>query len=398
MQLAMNLLGIAVVIGLCWLLSWHRRAVNWRLVGKALLIQFLLAIFIVKVPVGQQVISVLSDGVTAVVNSGKDGVAFVFGDLADSSGHFIFLVHVLANIIFVSGLVELLYYLGVIGLVVKNMGRVVRKLIGSTAAESFVATANMFLGQTSSPVLISRYIGRMTESEIMVILVSGMGSMDVSVLTGYVSMGIPMEYLLMASMLVPVGSILISKIILPEVEAAEAIEDLTIDGKGNNSNAIEAVINGASIGVTIVMGIASSLIAIIGMVALINMILGFAGLSLEVIFGYVFSPFGYLMGFDGAAALREGTLLGQKIALNEFVAFNSLGSFIDTLDARTAMMASISLAGFANVGSMAICVGGVGALCPEKKGILSRLVLRAMIGGMLLSVLSAMLCGIVALF
>lgn len=398
MQLAMNLLGIVVVIGLCWLLSWHRRAVNWRLVGKALLIQFLLAIFIVKVPVGQQVISVLSDGVTAVVNSGKDGVAFVFGDLADSSGHFIFLVQVLANIIFVSGLVELLYYLGVIGLVVKNMGRVVRKLIGSTAAESFVATANMFLGQTSSPVLISRYIGRMTESEIMVILVSGMGSMDVSVLTGYVSMGIPMEYLLMASMLVPVGSILISKIILPEVEAAEAIEDLTIDGKGNNSNAIEAVINGASIGVTIVMGIASSLIAIIGMVALINMILGFAGLSLEVIFGYVFSPFGYLMGFDGAAALREGTLLGQKIALNEFVAFNSLGSFIDTLDARTAMMASISLAGFANVGSMAICVGGVGALCPEKKGILSRLVLRAMIGGMLLSVLSAMLCGIVALF
>lgn len=398
MQLAMNLLGIVVVIGLCWLLSWHRRAVNWRLVGKALLIQFLLAIFIVKVPVGQQVISVLSDGVTTVVNSGKDGVAFVFGDLADSSGHFIFLVQVLANIIFVSGLVELLYYLGVIGLVVKNMGRVVRKLIGSTAAESFVATANMFLGQTSSPVLISRYIGRMTESEIMVILVSGMGSMDVSVLTGYVSMGIPMEYLLMASMLVPVGSILISKIILPEVEAAEAIEDLTIDGKGNNSNAIEAVINGASIGVTIVMGIASSLIAIIGMVALINMILGFAGLSLEVIFGYVFSPFGYLMGFDGAAALREGTLLGQKIALNEFVAFNSLGSFIDTLDARTAMMASISLAGFANVGSMAICVGGVGALCPEKKGILSRLVLRAMIGGMLLSVLSAMLCGIVALF
>lgn len=398
MQLAMNLLGIVVVIGLCWLLSWHRRAVNWRLVGKALLIQFLLAIFIVKVPVGQQVISVLSDGVTAVVNSGKDGVAFVFGDLADSSGHFIFLVQVLANIIFVSGLVELLYYLGVIGLVVKNMGRVVRKLIGSTAAESFVATANMFLGQTSSPVLISRYIGRMTESEIMVILVSGMGSMDVSVLTGYVSMGIPMEYLLMASMLVPVGSILISKIILPEVEAAEAIEDLTIDGKGNNSNAIEAVINGASIGVTIVMGIASSLIAIIGMVALINMILGFAGLSLEVIFGYVFSPFGYLMGFDGAAALREGTLLGQKIALNEFVAFNSLGSFIDTLDARTAMMASISLAGFANIGSMAICVGGVGALCPEKKGILSRLVLRAMIGGMLLSVLSAMLCGIVALF
>ncbi|MSU08967.1 NupC/NupG family nucleoside CNT transporter [Veillonellaceae bacterium WCA-693-APC-5D-A] len=368
MQLAMNLLGIVVVIGLCWLLSWHRRDVNWRLVGKALAIQFLLAIFIVKVPVGQQVIAVLSDGVTAVVNSGKDGVAFVFGDLADSSKGFIFVVQALANIIFVSGLVELLYYLGVIGFVVKKLGWVVRKLIGSTETESFIATANMFLGQTSSPVLISRYIGHMTRSEILVILVAGM------------------------------GSILISKIILPEVETAESLDELAIDGKGSNSSPIEAVINGASVGVTIVIGISASLIAIIGLVALLNMILGFAGLSLEIIFGYIFAPFGYLMGFDGAAALQEGTLLGQKIALNEFVAFSNLGSFIGTLDARTAMMASISLAGFANVGSMAICVGGIGALCPGKKGVLSQLVLRGMIGGALLSILSAMLCGLVALF
>ena len=398
MQLAISLLGIAVVIGLCWLLSWHRKAVDWRLVGKALLVQFLLAIFIVKVPAGQQVIAVLSDGVTAVVNCGKDGVSFVFGDLADGSKGFVFIVQALANIIFVSGLVELLYYLGIIGLVVKKIGWIIKKVIGSTETESFVATANMFLGQTSSPVLISRYIGHMTKSETLVILVSGMGSMDVSILTGYVSMGIPMEYLLMASMLVPVGSILVSKIILPEVETAEALDNLTIDGKGSNRSPIEAVINGASIGVTIVMGIAASLIAIIGMVALINMILGFAGLSLEIIFGYVFAPFGYLMGFDGAIALREGTLLGQKIALNEFVAFSNLGSFINTLDSRTAMMASISLAGFANVGSMAICIGGIGALCPEKKGVLSQLVLRAMIGGALLSILSAMLCGVVALF
>ena len=398
MQLAISLLGIAVVIGLCWLLSWHRKAVDWRLVGKALLVQFLLAIFIVKVPAGQQVIAVLSDGVTAVVNCGKDGVSFVFGDLADGSKGFVFIVQALANIIFVSGLVELLYYLGIIGLVVKKIGWIIKKVIGSTETESFVATANMFFGQTSSPVLISRYIGHMTKSETLVILVSGMGSMDVSILTGYVSMGIPMEYLLMASMLVPVGSILVSKIILPEVETAEALDNLTIDGKGSNRSSIEAVINGASIGVTIVMGIAASLIAIIGMVALINMILGFAGLSLEIIFGYVFAPFGYLMGFDGAIALREGTLLGQKIALNEFVAFSNLGSFINTLDSRTAMMASISLAGFANVGSMAICIGGIGALCPEKKGVLSQLVLRAMIGGALLSILSAMLCGVVALF
>lgn len=398
MQLALNVLGIAVVFLICWLLSWHRKSVDWKLVGKAFVIQMLLAIFVVKVPLGQQVISVLSDGVTAVVNCGKDGVSFVFGDLADSSKVFVFAVSALGNIIFVSALVELMYYIGVLGFVVKHLGRVVKMLVGSTEVESFVATANMFLGQTSSPVLISKYIGRMTESEIFVILVAGMGSMDVSILTAYVAMGISMDYLLIASMLVPVGSILISKIIYPETETANDVDNLKIDNKGTNNNVIEAVMSGASVGLQVVFGICVALVAIIGMVALINMVLGFAGLSLEIIFGYVFSPFGYLMGFDTVNAMKEGTLLGQKIALNEFVAFGTLGTYIGTLDSRTAMMCAVSLAGFANVGSMGICVGGIGALCPEKKGILSRIVVRAMLGGMLLSVLSAMLCGLVALF
>ncbi len=398
MQLALNLLGIVVVFLICWLLSWHKKSINWKLVGKAFVIQLLLAIFIVKVPLGQQVISFLSDGVTAVVNCGKDGVSFVFGDLADSSKIFVFAVSSLGNIIFVSALVELMYYVGLLGFVVKHLGRVVKMLVGSTEVESFVATANMFLGQTSSPVLISKYIGRMTESEIFVILVAGMGSMDVSILTAYVAMGIPMEYLLIASMLVPVGSILISKIIYPETEPAQDVDNLKIDNKGSNNNVIEAVMSGASVGLQVVLGICVALIAIIGMVSLINMVLGFAGLSLEMIFGYIFSPFGYLMGFDTVTAMQEGTLLGQKLALNEFVAFGTLGAYISTLDSRTAMMCAVSLAGFANVGSMGICVGGVGALCPEKKGVLSRIVVRAMLGGMLLSILSAMLCGLVDLF
>ena len=398
MQLALNVLGIVVVFLICWLLSWHKKSINWKLVGKAFVIQLLLAIFVVKVPLGQQVISVLSDGVTAVVNCGKDGVSFVFGDLADSSKIFVFAVSSLGNIIFVSALVELMYYVGLLGFVVKHLGRIVKKLVGSTEVESFVATANMFLGQTSSPVLISKYIGRMTESEIFVILVAGMGSMDVSILTAYVAMGIPMDYLLIASMLVPVGSILISKIIYPEVEPAQDVDNLKIDNKGSNNNVIEAVMSGANVGLQVVLGICVALVAIIGMVALINMVLGFAGLSLEMIFGYIFSPFGYLMGFDTVTAMQEGTLLGQKLALNEFVAFGTLGAYISTLDSRTAMMCAVSLAGFANVGSMGICVGGIGALCPEKKGVLSRIVVRAMLGGMLLSILSAMLCGLVDLF
>lgn len=171
-----------------------------------------------------------------------------------------------------------------------------------------------------------------------------------------------------------------------------------MDNKGSNSNVIDAVVSGASTGMSMIVGIASSLIAVLGLVALINLVLGFIRLDLETIFSYVFAPFGLLMGLDAENILQEGMLLGQKLALNEFVAFGNLGTFIEELDPRFAMIASISIAGFANVSSMGICVGGIGVLCPEKRGTLSRLVLKAMLGGMLVSILSAMICGTVALF
>ena len=398
MQLILSLLGIIVVLGLLWLLSWNRRAIDWKLVIKAVVIQFILAFFIIKVPVGQTILTVASDAISAVVNCGKDGLAFVFGDLADSSKMSVFFVQSLGGVIFVSALVELLYYVGVLGFVVKCLGKAVGKVMGSTAVESFVAVANVFLGQTSAPVLVSKYIKNMTDSEVLVVLVSGMGSMEVSILAAYAGMGIPMEYLLMASVLVPVGSLLIAKMILPETETAVSIDDIKMDNKGQNSNVIDAVVSGASTGMSMVIGIASSLVAIIGLVALINLILGFANLSLETIFSYVFAPFGFLMGLGVEDAMKEGMLLGQKLALNEFVAFDTLGSFIDSLDSRFAMVASISLAGFANLGSMGICVGGIGILCPEKRATLSKLVFKAMLGGMLLSILSAIICGIVVLF
>ena len=398
MQIVLSILGIVVVLGLLWLLSWDRKSINWKMVLKAIVVQFILAFVIIKVPLGQKIVTVLSDGVTAVVNCGRDGLSFVFGDLADSSKMSVFFVQSLGGIIFVSALVEFLYYIGVIGFVVKWLGKAVGKLMGTTAVESFVAVANMFLGQTSSPVLVSKYLGNMTDSEILVVLISGMGSMEVSILAGYAACGIPMEYLLIASVLVPVGSILVSKMILPEKEQALAIDDVKMDNKGQNSNVIDAVVSGASTGMSMIVGIASSLVAVLGLVALINLILGFAGISLEQIFSYVFAPFGFLMGMDVQNAMMEGTLLGQKLALNEFVAFGNLGSFIETLDPRVAMVASISLAGFANVSSMGICVGGIGVLCPDKKSTLSRLVLKAMLGGMLVSILSAIICGIVALF
>ena len=398
MKLVLSILGIVVILGLLWLLSWDRKNINWKLVIKAVIVQAILAVIIVKIPLGQKLVTMASDGVTAVVNCGKDGLAFVFGDLADGSKLSVFMVQSLGGIIFVSALVNLLYYLGAIGSVVKWLGKAVGKLMGTTEVESFVAVANMFLGQTSSPVLVSKYIRNLTDSEIFVILVSGMGSMEVSILAGYHACGIPMEYLLIASVLVPVGSILVSKMILPQSGETKSITDVKMDNKGNNSNMIDAIAEGAATGMQMVISIGASLVAIIGLVALINMVLGIAGISLEQIFSYIFAPFGFLLGLEGKDALLEGALLGQKMIMNEFVAFGNLGEVIKSLDTRTAMVASISLAGFANVSSLGICVSGIAVLCPEKKSTLSRLVVRAMLGGMLVSILSATIVGIVALF
>ena len=400
MKYVLNLLGIVVVLGLVFLLSWDRKNIKWKAVGKAVLVQFVVAVLLVKVPIGKKIVSVLSDGVTAIINCGQDGLSFVFGSLADSgaSTGSIFIVQTLGNIIFVSALVSLLYYVGILGFIVKWIGKAVGKLMGTTEVESFVAVANMFLGQTDSPILVSKYIGNMTDSEILVILVSGMGSMSVSILGGYHALGIPMDYLLIASAMVPVGSILISKMLLPQTEPVMAITDVKMDNKGDNTNVIDAIAEGAGTGMQMVISIAASLVGIIGIVAVINMLLGFAGISLEQIFSYVFAPFGFLMGLDGENILMEGTLLGNKLIVNDFIAFKELGTVLETLDPRTGMITAISLCGFANLSSLGICVSGIAVLCPEKKSTLSRLVFRAMLGGVFVSLLSAMIVGFVLLF
>ena len=399
MKLLLNFIGIIVILGLIFLLSWDRKNIQWKTVLRAVVIQFVIALLLVKIPIGKTIVSVLSDGVTAIINCGQEGLSFVFGSLADSASlGSIFIVQTLGNIIFVSALVSLLYYIGVLGFVVKWIGKGVGKLMGTTEVESFVAVANMFLGQTDSPILVSKYIRSLTDSEIFVILVSGMGSMSVSILGGYHALGIPMDYLLIASAMVPVGSILVAKMILPQTETAQSISDVKMDNKGNNANVIDAIAEGASTGMQMVISIAASLVGIIGIVAVVNMFLGFAGIRLEQIFSYVFAPFGFLMGLDGGNVLMEGSLLGNKLIVNEFVAFQDLGAILDTLDARTGMICAISLCGFANLSSLGICVSGIAVLCPEKKSTLSRLVFRAMLGGIFVRMLSAMIVGIIMLF
>lgn len=397
MKLLLNVVGILLVLAISWLISWDRKSVNWKKIGIALITELIIAIIIVKVPVGQKIITLLSNGLTAVINCGNEGLAFVFGDLFTSDLS-IFIIKSLGNIIFVSAFVSVLYYLGVIGFVVKWIGKAVGKLTGTTEVESFVAVANMFLGHTDSPILVSKYLKDLTDSEIFLILVSGMGSMSASILGGYHALGIPMEYLLIASAMVPIGSIMISKIIFPQTEKVQSITDVKMDNKGNNTNVIDALAEGANTGMQMIISIGASIVGFVGIVALINMILGVFHVNLSQIFSYVFAPFGYLMGLDAHNVLFEGSLLGNKVILNEFVAFQELSTKLNVLDPRTGMICAISLCGFANLSSMGMCIGGIGVLCPEKRGTISRLVFRSMIGGAFVSITSALIISMVTLF
>ncbi len=395
-----TLVGIVLLLGLMYLISSKKKDVKINIVIKAMIAQFIIAILLVKFPYGRIVVSKISDVVTEILNYGINGLSFVFGSLADpgQATGFIFIVVVLGNIVFLSAFVAALFYLGILGFIVKVIGKVVGKFLGTSQVESFVAVANMFLGQTESPILVSKYLGNMTQSEIMVVLVSGMGSMSATIIGGYVALGIPMEYLLIASSLVPLGSIAISKILLPETEKAKIVENVSMDRKGHHENIISAISEGAVSGMNTAIAIAASLIAFISLIALVNGILGIFGLSLEKIFSYVFSPLGFFMGLDGNNIFLAGELLGYKLVLNEFIAFQKLGQLIQALDYRTGLIISIALAGFANFSSMGICISGISVLCPDKRRVLARLAFKAMIGGFAVSVLSAMIVAFITSF
>lgn len=400
MKLVLNILGIVVVIAFMFAISMNRKAVNIKRIFTTLFAQFIIAGLLVKLPQGRKAIAAVSTGVEKVLSYGSEGIQFVFGSLGDPAAPtgFIFAFQTLTNIVFISALVAVLFYTGILGFVVSKIGWVIGKLFKTSEVESFVAVANMFLGQTDSPILVAKYLNFMTESEVMLVLVSGMGSMSVSIIAGYVALGIPMEYLLIASTMVPVGSILLSKIVCPQTEKIQELGEVKMDRKGDNENVLDALASGALDGMNMAMAIGASLIAIISIVALINGILGIFNISLETILSYVFAPMGYLMGLEGKEVLTAGELLGSKLILNEFVAFGKLGPMLASMTERTGMMLAVSLAGFANVSSIGICISGISVLCPEKRPVLAKLAMRAMFSGFCVSVISALIVGIWLLF
>ncbi len=399
MKIILNLLGLLLVFAISWLISYNRKAIKWKSIGIMLAVEFVIAFIIVKIPLGQKIVTILSDAITAVINCGSEGLSFVFGDLftGGSTGMYVFIVQSLGNIIFVSSLVSALYYMGVIGFVVKWIGKAVGLVTKTSEVETFVAVANMFLGHTDSPILVAKYLPNLTDSEIFVILVSGMGSMSASILGGYFALGIPMSTLLIASALVPIGSIMVSKVMCPQTEEVKSIGEIKMDNKGNNTNVIDALSEGCNTGIQMVISIGASIVGFMGVMAIFDMILGVFGISMAQIFGYVFAPFGFLFGFEGQDVLLAGTLLGQKLILNEFIAFGELAPMLSSLDPRTALVATISLCGFANISSMGMCIGGIGVLCPEKRGTISRLIVKATIAGVFVSINSALLVSMVSL-
>ena len=390
MNRVVTVLGIIVILGILFLLSDNKKAINKRTVGVALAAQLVLALFLIKVPVGSWIIEQLAAGVTKLFSFANEGLSFVFGDLF---GKGYFFIDVLGVIIFLSALTGILGYLGVVGWVGKIIGGAVGKLLGTEKAESFVAVANMLLGQTEAPFLVAKYLPDMTKSELMTVLVAGMGSMSASILVGYNLLGIPMKWLLITTALVPFGSLLVAKILTPETEVSR-VTDVTLDRKGSNTSVFSAMAEGINNGLQMVLGIGASLIAGISIVALLNSILGLVGTSFTGVLGYIFMPIGWLMGLSGTEARLAGQLLGTKLSINEFVAYADFAPMMSELSERAVAMISVAIGSFGAFSSIAICVTGLSVFAPTRKNDLSKLALRGMFGGFVVPILSAMFIGL----
>lgn len=396
MQILLNFLGIFVVLGLAYLLSYDRKSVDFKIVARCIGIQFIIAFILIKFPLGIWCVTKVGQGIGQLIGYSKIGMEFVFGSLTNAAGAagYIFALQALGTIIFVGSLVSVLNYLGILGYIIAKIGYCVKFLTGSSQLEGFVCSANMFMGDVESPMTISKYLHLLTKSEMMVILVSSLGSMSANILGGYVSLGMSAQDLIISTTLVPLTSIAIGKIIMPQTEPPIQIENLNVT-KSEAANIIDALATGANQGIQLIIGICATIAAMISFVALGNGILSNFGLSFEQILGIVFSPFGYLLGLDEKYVTLAGNLLGTKLILNEFVAFGFLGKQIAAMDPRTATVLTIAISGFANIGSMAIVLSALGSLCPSKKGFLAHIIVKATLGGFLLSVMNAMIVGLV---
>ncbi len=398
-----TIIGIVVLLGLAVALSDNRRKINLRVVGAAFALQASIAVFVLYIPFGKGVLTSISNGVQVVIDFSKVGINFVFGGLATTpSLGFVFAVQVLPVIIFIGSLTAVLYHLHIMQWVVKIFGGALRFVIGTTRVESLCASANIFLGQTEAPLVIRPYISRLTDNQLFTVMVSGLASVSGAILAGYALLGVNIEYLIAASFMAAPGGLLMAKIIRPDVEPLpeEHVEltDTTEDDEDRPANVIDAAALGAAEGLRLAANIGAMLIAFVALIALLNGLVGgvaglfgFDGITMNSILGWIFSPLMYLLGIPWEEAMAAGDLIGQKLVLNEFVAYASLAQVQENLSPHTVMVVTFALCGFANLSSLGILLGGLGGLAPERRGDISRMGMKAIAAGSLSNLMSAAL-------
>jgi len=400
-----GLLGIAAILGAAWIFSKHKRAIKLRIVAWGLGLQLAFALLVLKTNFGL-VFQAIGKGVNAMLAYTQAGSEFVFGPLGNSSGAFgvVFAFQVLPIVIFIASFFAILYYLGVMQWIVRGMAIGMQKVMGVSGAESLNVAASIFMGQTEAPLTIRPFLAGLTESELFTIMTSGMAHVSGSIMAAYVKIaGVEIKHLLTAVIMTAPATIMLAKIFIPETEKPATAGKVEVKLEKTAVNVIDAAAQGAGDGLHLALNIAGMLIAFLALIAMCNGILTWAhGLphmgwlpqSLEKIFGLVFAPIAWLMGVPWRDATAIGDLLGTRLVLNEFVAFLKLGPMRASLDPKSFTIATYALCGFANFSSIAIQIGGIGALAPSRKSDLARLGLRAVAAGSMANFMSACIAGI----
>lgn len=412
MGLLMSIVGICTLLLIGFILSKHKTKIRYRTVLVALLIQFMFGGFVLFVPIGQQILLKVSDAFVTLLGFASEGTNFLFGYfLTDTSKvGFVFALKALPVIIYLASLISVLYYIGVMKVIIRAIGGGLQFLLGTTQTESLSAAANIFVGQTEAPLTVKPYIAKMTESELFAIMSGGLASVAGSVLAGYIGLGVPAPYLIAASFMAAPGGLLFAKLIIPETEKSVInVADETDEDKP--ANVLEAAARGASDGIFLVLNVGAMLLAFLSIIALINAILtwfgnlvGFDGFTLQWLLGKILRPLAFLLGVPWQDSEFAGSLIGIKIITNEFVGYLELAQHIvhnpdgtfkawEGIQPITGIIISFALCGFANLGSIAILIGGLGVMAPSRRSDVARLGLRAVAAGALSNLMSATIAG-----
>ena len=399
-----GLIGIVVLLAIAFALSNNRKQINMRIIGWGLGLQAIFAIFILKTPIGGPLFGFLDKAVRKLVSFSDEGSDFLFKSFVPDVGYhdamINFAFRALPVIIFFSSLMAVLYHFGIIQVIVKWIAKAMQKTMGTSGSETLCVSANIFVGQTEAPLMVRPFISQMTKSELMAVMTGGFATVAGGILAIYVMWlaDIPgiAGHLLAASVMSAPGALVMAKIIYPETETSETMGNLKITIDQKNTNAMEALGDGATIGLKLAANVGAMLVAFVSIVAMINYLLGFAGTSMESILGFIFKPLAWTMGVPWSEAGTLGTLMGEKIVFTELIAYGDLKELMSSgaISDRTAVIASYALCGFANFGSIGIQLGGIGGMAPERKKDLAKLVTKAMIGGALASWLTATIAGL----